>query len=147
MLLTSPEIINNGLFSKKYAVYKVVTHPFKYDVKRRYNDFLWLRMMLVRDFPTLFVMKIYQIPPMADKTQRSLDPDYLYKRASQLQQFLDGVIESEELRASLPLLCFLKCTKDDQWVQIKQELEKSVLKYSVQILKSEFKTLLFKETV
>ena len=68
---------------------------------------------------------------MADKTQRNLETDYLFKRASQLQQFLDGVIESEDLLASLSLLCFLKCNKDDQWVKIKEELEKSQSKSSV----------------
>lgn len=68
---------------------------------------------------------------MAEKTQRSLEPDYLHKRASQLQQFIDGVIESEELRASLAFLCFLKCTNDDQWTKIKLELEKSPGKAAV----------------
>lgn len=103
----------------------MATHPFGYEVKRRYNDFQWLRAVLVRDFPSLFVGRPEQIAPMAEKTQRSLEPDYLHKRAGQLQRFLDGLLESEELRASLPLLCFLKCANEEQWEKIKAELEKS----------------------
>lgn len=43
------------MFSKKYAVYKVITNPFKYEVKRRFSDFMWLRGILAREFPTHYV--------------------------------------------------------------------------------------------
>lgn len=49
------------MFSKKYAVYKVMTHPLKYEVKRRFNDFMWLRNMLVRDYPTCIVFLRFKI--------------------------------------------------------------------------------------
>lgn len=123
-----PEIIDKGIFSKKYAVYKVSTHPFSYEVKRRYNDFMWLRNILVKDFPTQY------IPPMADKTQRSLDMDYLVKRAQVLQQFMDSIVESETLRASLHVLCFLKCPDEAQWTKIKEEFEKVNKKTSVELV-------------
>lgn len=113
------------MFSKKYAVYKVTTHPFKYEVRRRYNDFLWLRTALVKDYPTLYV------PPMADKSQSALDIDNLNKRAQVIQQFMDCLVESEEIRASLHLLCFLKCTDEMQWIKIKEELDKSNKKTAV----------------
>ena len=54
-MIISPEVINKGLFSKKYAVYKVTTAPFKYEVKRRFSDFMWLRTMLVREYSTIYV--------------------------------------------------------------------------------------------
>lgn len=122
------------MFSKKYAVYKVVTIPFKYEVKRRFTDFFWLRNMLVREYPTTFVrsgMLMAKIPPMADKTQRSFDKEYLVQRAETMQQFLDSVVESETLRSSIFLLCFLKCNDDSQWNKIKEELEKTPKKISV----------------
>ena len=53
---TSPETINKGLFSKKYVVYKLNTAPFKYEVKRRFSDFMWLRSILIREYPTNFVI-------------------------------------------------------------------------------------------
>lgn len=67
---------------------------------------------------------------MAEKTQRSFDPEYLAKRAEIMQQFLDSVAESEVLRSSLHLLCFLKCSDDGQWSKIKEELEKTIKKTS-----------------
>lgn len=112
-------------------MYKVTTHPFKYEVKRRYNDFLWLRNSLIRDYPTVFVAAAHQIPPMAEKNQRNLEMDYLSKRAQILQQFMDSLGESEELRSSLHLLCFLKCTDELQWTKIKEEFDKSLKKIAV----------------
>ena len=54
-LFFSPEIVNKGIFSQKYAVYTVSTVPFKYEVKRRYRDFEWLRNILIREYPTTYV--------------------------------------------------------------------------------------------
>lgn len=75
---------------------------------------------------------LIKIPPMADKTtQRSFDKDYLEHRAINLQQFIDDIMESEVLRSSLHLLCFLKCSDEAQWIKIKEELDKNVKKSSV----------------
>lgn len=69
---------------------------------------------------------------MADKTtQRSFDKEYLQNRALTLQQFIDDVIESEVLRSSIHLLCFLKCNEETQWLKIKDELDKNLKKTSV----------------
>jgi hypothetical protein len=68
---------------------------------------------------------------MADKTQRSFEKEYLDKRAEILQQFMDSVVESEVLRSSIQLLCFLKCADENQWTKIKEELEKNLKKTSV----------------
>ncbi len=65
---------------------------------------------------------------MAEKTQRSFDKEYLEKRAQTMQQFVDSVIESEVLRSSIHLLCFLKCNDEGQWTKIKEELEKTIKK-------------------
>jgi hypothetical protein len=73
---------------------------------------------------------------MADKSQRHLDPDYLYKRSAQLQQFIENVLESDDLKSSLALLCFLKCSQDEQWTKIKEELEKCLQKTSVRFDKN-----------
>jgi len=123
--VSDPEIVDKGIFHRKYAVYRVFTHPFKYEVKRRYSDFDWLRGILIRDYPTCF------IPPLPEKTQRSLEINYLKKRQEVLQEFIDSLVESEELRSSLHLLSFLKCTDEDQWGKIKAELNKVTKKVSV----------------
>lgn len=67
---------------------------------------------------------------MADKTQRSFEKEYLEKRCETLGQFLDCICESETLRSSIHVLSFLKCTDEDQWTKIKEELEKNQKKTS-----------------
>jgi PX domain len=67
---------------------------------------------------------------MADKTQRSFEKEYLEKRCETLGQFLDCICESETLRSSIHVLSFLKCTDEDQWNKIKDELEKNQKKTS-----------------
>ena len=113
-------------------MYRVSTAPFKYEVKRRFSDFMWLRTILVREYSTVYVPSHHQIPPMADKTtQRSFDKEYLELRAFSLQQFMDSLIESEVIRSSIHLLSFLKCADENQWSKIKEELDKGIKKTSV----------------
>lgn len=72
---------------------------------------------------------------MAEKTtQRSFDRQYLEQRAVWLQQFIDDLVESEVMRASIHFLSFLKCKDDSQWNKIKDELEKNVKKTAVDLL-------------
>lgn len=124
--------MNKGIFSQKYAVYTVSTVPFKYEVKRRYRDFEWLRNILIREYPTTYVdLVLTKIPPMAEKTNRSLDKDYLNKRAETLQQFMDQVIESETLRSSLHLLSFLKVADGSTWLKVKEQFDKAIVPTSV----------------
>lgn len=81
---------------------------------------------------------------MADKTtQRSFDKEYLELRAMSLQQFIDSLIESEVIRSSIHLLSFLKCADDNQWSKIKEQLDKSVKKTSVNLLYSGFSEQFF----
>ena len=69
---------------------------------------------------------------MADKTtQRSFDKEYLEQRINSLQIFIDSLAESEVIRSSIHFLCFLKCSDDNQWTKIKEELEKTLKKSSV----------------
>jgi sorting nexin-7/30/sorting nexin-8 len=55
---------DTGFFSlsKSYVNYKIVTVPFEWTVTRRYSDFEWLRDILTKQYPGIFV------PPIANKT-------------------------------------------------------------------------------
>lgn len=52
------------------------------------------------------------------------------RRAGTLQHFLDSILDSEDLRSSVHLLCFLKCADDNQWQKIKDELDRTLKKTS-----------------
>lgn len=51
----SPHTVDKGFFSKKYVAFKVMTNPFEFEVDRRFSDFFWLRNILQRDYPGLYV--------------------------------------------------------------------------------------------
>lgn len=65
----SPHHVKGGLFAKSYITYLVKTFPLDYKVCRRYSDFLWLRNILVREYPS------YNIPPMSKKSGLSGQSD------------------------------------------------------------------------
>jgi hypothetical protein len=91
------------MFSKSYITYQIKTTPFDFRVCRRYSDFLWLRSILVREYPS------YNIPPISKKKGvSSTDKVAIKKRMGYLQIFIDGLLSHPELRSSIHLLSFLK---------------------------------------
>ena len=118
IFISQPRIVKGGLFGGSHVVFKVQTRPFKFDTERRFSDFLWLRKMLVMNFPTCFV------PPLPSKDgRRNFDQFYLHKRMLALQMFIDGVSEHKMLRSSEFFLDFLKIGSLQQWTKRKVHLE------------------------
>ncbi len=60
----SPEHIKNGFFFD-YVQYTIKTSPLGWAVKRRYNDFYWLRETLQKFHPGVFV------PPIPKKKRKN----------------------------------------------------------------------------
>lgn len=54
----SPEKVSGGLFYNSFISYTVNTIPIGTTVKRRYNDFYWLRSTLINLFPGFVVVKL-----------------------------------------------------------------------------------------
>jgi len=110
--------VKGGIFSKSYITYLVKTFPLEFKVCRRYSDFLWLRQILVREYPS------YNIPPMCKKSGvSSSDMEGIHKRMHQLQFFIDGIIAHPELRSSQHFLVFLKMSNLDQFTKTRDSLE------------------------
>jgi hypothetical protein len=80
----------------------VSTRPLKFEVERRYSDFLWLRNYFVREFPAIYV------PPMAPKDTNNTGETFVSKRMEQLQLFVDCVAEHPVLKACQAFEDFLK---------------------------------------
>lgn len=57
--VSNPEVIKKGLFKGSYTVYTIMTSPFEWFVKRRYNDFIWLYECLVKRFPANYVISYF----------------------------------------------------------------------------------------
>lgn len=46
------------MFEKSYVVYTIKTSPCAWEVKRRFSDFEWLRGILQKAYPHVYVIKI-----------------------------------------------------------------------------------------
>lgn len=113
------------MFSNSHIVFKIQTRPFKYECERRFSDFLWLRTILLREYPACY------IPPMPSKDgKRNFDDGYLNRRMAYLQFFIDGICAHRELRSSEYFLQFLKIASADQWKSIKNTLDKKLTNVS-----------------
>lgn len=114
------------MFSKKYTVYKVSTFPLYFEVDRRFSDFWWLRSVLQRDYPGLYVLAAQQIPPMANKsgTTSKLDPEVIAMRLDTMQHFLDSVVAHPTLLACPAFAEFL-LSKEDDFKKFKKDFDKT----------------------
>ena len=56
-MMYSPTQVKGGIFSSSYVQYTVKTAPQGWTVKRRYNDFFWLRDTLQKLHPGVFVKR------------------------------------------------------------------------------------------
>lgn len=122
----SPEEIQGGFFSSKYILYTVTTKSLKFEVQRRFSDFLWLRNKLIQHYPS------YYVPPMAKKqSSGTFKEEFIVERMRELEEFLNSVLDHQELRASECVLIFLKIRDKDEFAHLKGKLDKTVTKVQV----------------
>ncbi|KAK3609901.1 hypothetical protein CHS0354_036665 [Potamilus streckersoni] len=95
-----------------YVTFRITTKTTRsefddseYQVRRRYNDFLWLRQKLEETYPT------HLVPPLPEKhTLRRLDrfsPEFLRVRQTALQKFLFRLADHPVLSFNKDLQIFL----------------------------------------
>lgn len=107
--------MEGGFFEQGYVVYRVVTNTEMWAVMRRYTDFEWLRNQLNIRHPG------YPIPPIAKKGAfRKFDDDYLKKRMSVLQNFMNKILTVPELKAEQIVEDFLKIDDPILYVKAKK---------------------------
>lgn len=54
-IIISSKLVKGGFFSSSYVSYTIQTRPTEATVERRFSDFYWLRGILVRDCPGVYV--------------------------------------------------------------------------------------------
>ena len=136
VVIPSSRLVKGGLFSANYTTYSIVTKPLDYRVERRYNDFFWLRTILAREYPGLYV------PPIPKKSEgRNFEQEFLNKRIETLEKFLSEICEHGELRSSIYFSSFLKIADEKVWTAQKEKMDKSVSKISS--LKENFSKKMF----
>jgi hypothetical protein len=58
VMITNSKLVKGGLFSSSYVSYTIVVKPLGYCVERRFNDFLWLRNILSREYAGIYVRSV-----------------------------------------------------------------------------------------
>jgi sorting nexin-7/30/sorting nexin-8 len=101
--IKNPKEMAGGIFGNNYILYEVQTDPVGWVVTRRFSDFVLLRQLLAKYFPS------YNIPPLPNKkyTARRFDSDFIMKRMKFLNLFINNIVRSEDFKASEILVSFL----------------------------------------
>ena len=118
VIIKNPKPVVTNFLSSNYVEYEVETKQMNWLVKRRYSDFEWLRQVLSKFNPG------HLIPPLPSKKigPRRFELDFIAKRMKFLQKFIDGITESEILKASEPLKAFLSMVDKNQFTAKMKEL-------------------------
>ena len=118
VIIRDPKTNEKKFYETSYVTYEIVTSPLNYIVRRRFSDFDWLRNILQKFFPRIF------LPPLPNKKigNRRFENDFIQKRMSQLQIFINYIIKREELKSSEALVSFLKFTDRNQFESKMKEL-------------------------
>lgn len=102
IIVCNPELVDPGFLSSKYFVFVVNTLPLNWIVKRKFEEFLWLRETLLMVFPAVFVPAIHK------SSKAKPNEKGLYKRQVMYSTFLNNVLASPVLRNNQYFLSFLK---------------------------------------
>jgi hypothetical protein len=103
-------------YGKKFVyTFCIETSPLKFSVRRRQQDFYWLRKMLVKFYPGIF------IPPIKDKNLSDSSTEIeVTKRMTDCKHFLEEIIKDELLRSSKIFFDFMTTEKEKEF-QIKRK--------------------------
>lgn len=116
------KIIDEGLFKSKYVTFIVSTPQLSAEVSRRFNDFLWLKTQLQKQFPTHYLPNVSK-----KKAYRSFDDLYLTKRRKVLEKFLEYISKDKLLRSSAIVEDFLVIGDAHIYKQKQKEAESKIV--------------------
>jgi len=118
VVIKNPKNSEKSLLSTQYTLYDVCTESLTWIVQRRYSDFDWLRSILNKLYPRMY------IPPIPGKKTgtRRFEQDFIEKRMKLLQKFMDEIIENEELKSCEALVAFLSYSDRAQFERKMKEL-------------------------
>lgn len=91
--INNAEIKKEGLFSYSYYEFIINNKILNIEIKRKANDFIWLKNKLTNFYPNIF------IPPLP-KFKIKKDEKYIHKKIYYLQCFLNYIINNDILLSS-----------------------------------------------
>ena len=118
VIVDKPEVVNTGRFTRSFVLYEVSLPQLGWIVKRRYNDFVWLRNLLSLTNPASY------LPPVPSKKYAgNFSQRVLKKRQLFLTNFINDILRKPILRSSPHLLEFLRNDNSEDFVRYKLEKE------------------------
>ena len=103
--VTDPKKIEGGFFSKAYINYLISTNPIKGNVRRKHDDFVWLRERLSIIFNMNFL-------PRLPKKGKVNEDKHINKRMRNLERFLVYLAKDPLIKNSHIFFDFLTIEKD-----------------------------------
>lgn len=108
IVVRNPELKDEGFFGGKHLTYTIETSPLGWKVERKDKDFNFLRDYLVKAFPHILVPAVPEY-----HSAKILDKNFMRKRESLLNRFMNKLLIQEELKASPILVDFLSFEGND----------------------------------
>ena len=124
--MKNPRPIETGFFSNSYILYDIETTVdlnTKWIVQRRYSDFIWLRESLIKFFPRDMIAPL----PGKKLGGRRFEMDFVSKRMSNLNHFLEEIIKNETFKTSDALVSFLSIIDRNRFEDKKKEINSYIL--------------------
>ena len=103
--VTEPKKVDGGFFSKAYINYLITTNPIKANVRRKHDDFVWLRERLSIIFNMNFL-------PRLPKKGKVNEDKHINKRMRNLERFLVCLTKDPLVKNSQIFMDFLTMEKD-----------------------------------
>ena len=127
--VSSPEMVEGGIFTKSFVSYMVKTEPSGFIVHRRFTDFIWLQDLLSKNYINCI------IPPLCVKKYFKSTEELVYKRIRMLNKFMNGISNHPLLISSQILYDFLSL-KDSEFKNKKSIYEKLPVPTKVKDIKT-----------
>ena len=125
---------NEEIYNKKFTItFKLEVFPLKIELRRRHQDFFWLKTILSKLYPGYF------IPPIKEKElPESTSDEIITKRMTDCSHFINEICKDNILRSSKVFHDFITTEKEQEF-QIKRKYYNSLEKpKSVEDMVTEF---------
>ena len=108
-----PKKVNNGFFSKTFINYLITTNPLDISVRRKHDDFTWLREKL----SVIFNLNVL---PRLPKKGKVNEDKHINKRIRNLEKFLNYLVKDPLIKNSNILYDFLTMENDKDFEKRKK---------------------------
>ena len=127
--VTDPQKVNNGFFSRTYVNFLIKTNPINLKVRRKHDDFVWLRERLS------IIYHLNVLPRLPKKGKVNGDM-HINKRMRNLQLFLNYLLKDDLIKNSQIFYDFLTIDKDEDFEKKKKIYNKLKTTTEVKEIKS-----------